>query len=127
LRSCQFCLLKNFTAFYGTRRFITMFTKALHWSLSWARSIQSTPSHPISLRSILILSSRLRLGLPSALFPSGFQLMSYVHPSSCYIPCPSHPPLLDHSNYDVFMMRSLIKHRDKFTLCRFPDEANVPL
>jgi hypothetical protein len=32
-------LLKNFPAFYGTRRFITVFTRALHWSLSWARSI----------------------------------------------------------------------------------------
>jgi hypothetical protein len=26
--------LKNFPAFYGTRRFITVFTRALHWSLS---------------------------------------------------------------------------------------------
>jgi hypothetical protein len=34
-------------------------------SLSWARSIQCIPSHPISLRSILILvlSTYLRLGL----------------------------------------------------------------
>jgi hypothetical protein len=39
-----------------------VFTRALHWSLSWARSIQSTPSHPISLRSILILSTHVRLG-----------------------------------------------------------------
>jgi hypothetical protein len=45
-------LLKNFPAFYGTRKFITVFTRALHWSLSWARSIQSIPSHPISLRWI---------------------------------------------------------------------------
>jgi hypothetical protein len=43
--------------FYGTRRFITMFTRALHLSLSWARSTQSIPSHPISLRCILILST----------------------------------------------------------------------
>jgi hypothetical protein len=42
-----------------------------------ARLILSIPSHPISLRSILILSTHLRLGLP----------------------CPSHPPWLDHSNY----------------------------
>jgi hypothetical protein len=27
-------LLKSFPAFYGTRRFITVFTRALHWSLS---------------------------------------------------------------------------------------------
>jgi hypothetical protein len=26
-------LLKNFSTFYGTRRFITVFTRALHWSL----------------------------------------------------------------------------------------------
>jgi hypothetical protein len=45
--------LKKFPAFYGTRRFIIVFTRALHWSLSWARSVQSIPSHPISLRSIL--------------------------------------------------------------------------
>jgi hypothetical protein len=62
--------LKNFPACYGTRRFNTVFTRALHWSLSWAISIQSTQSHPISLRSILILSTYLRLGLPSGLFPS---------------------------------------------------------
>jgi hypothetical protein len=31
-------LLENFTAFYGTRRFVTAFTWALHRSLSWARS-----------------------------------------------------------------------------------------
>jgi hypothetical protein len=34
-------LVKNFPAFYGTRKFITVFTRTLHWSLSWARSIQS--------------------------------------------------------------------------------------
>jgi hypothetical protein len=39
-------LLKNFPTFYRTRRFITVFTRALHWSLSRARSIQSIPSHP---------------------------------------------------------------------------------
>jgi hypothetical protein len=37
--------------------------RALHWSLSWARWIQSIPPHRISLRWILILSSHVRLGL----------------------------------------------------------------
>jgi hypothetical protein len=41
-------LLRNFPTFYGTRRFIIMFTRALHYSLSWARSIQSIPPHPVS-------------------------------------------------------------------------------
>jgi hypothetical protein len=39
--------LKNPPAFYGTRRFNTVFTRALHWSLSWAISIQSIPSHTL--------------------------------------------------------------------------------
>jgi hypothetical protein len=34
--------------FYGTRRFIAMLTRARHWSLSWARFLQFTPSNPIS-------------------------------------------------------------------------------
>ena len=62
-------LVKNFSAFYGTRRFITAFTIARHLSLSWARSIQSTQPHPTYWRSILIVSSHLHLGLPSCLFP----------------------------------------------------------
>jgi hypothetical protein len=46
--------LKNFPEFYGNRRFITVFTKALHWSLSSARSIQPISSHLIYLSSFLI-------------------------------------------------------------------------
>jgi hypothetical protein len=52
-------LPKNFSKFYETRSFITVFTRALHWSLSWARWLQSIPSHLISLRSKLILSTHL--------------------------------------------------------------------
>jgi hypothetical protein len=57
--------LKNFPAFYGTRRFTTVSTRALHWS--WARPTQSIPSHSISLRSVLI-SFNINIGLPSGLF-----------------------------------------------------------
>jgi hypothetical protein len=64
--------LGSFPAFYGTRRLIIEFTRALHLYLSWARPIQSKTLNPISKRSILLLSIHLRLGLPSGLFPSGF-------------------------------------------------------
>ena len=63
-------LIKKFPAFYGTRKFFTVLTSACHLSLSWANSIQSPPPLPTSWRSILILSSHVRLGLPNGLFPS---------------------------------------------------------
>jgi hypothetical protein len=56
---------------YGTRRFITVFTQARHWPLSWASWIQFAQSIPVFLRSILMLSAYLRLDLPSGLLPSG--------------------------------------------------------
>jgi hypothetical protein len=83
-------LLKNFTEFYGTWRFITVFTRALHWPLSWVRSIQFIPSHPISLRFIL-LRTHLCLGLPSGLFPSGFPtniLYAFLSPIPRTCPVP---------------------------------------
>ena len=65
-------LVKKFPAFHGTRRFITALTSVRNLSLSWASPIQSIYPHPTSWRSILILSTHLRLGLPNGLFPSGF-------------------------------------------------------
>jgi hypothetical protein len=41
---------------YETLRFIAMFTTALHWSLSYAKRIRSTPLHSDTLISIPILS-----------------------------------------------------------------------
>jgi hypothetical protein len=95
-------LVKKFPAFYGTWRFITVFTRARHWSLSWARWIQSTHSHPTSLRSILILSPPLCLGLPRGLFPSGSPSRTlhvfHISPMRATYPAPSHPPWFDHPN-----------------------------
>ena len=65
-------LVKKFPVFYGTRKFITSFTSSSHLSLFSAKLIQSMPPHPTSWRSILILSSHQRMGLPSGIFPSGF-------------------------------------------------------
>jgi len=83
---------KETPTFYGTQRFITMFTRAHHWSQSWGRCIQSTHYYPISIRSILILFSHLHLDLPCGLLPSDFptKIMFTI--------CPSHPPLIDRPN-----------------------------
>ena len=59
--------VKKFPAFHGTRRFITALTSVRHLSLSWVSPIQSIDPHPISWRSVLILSTHLRLGLPIGL------------------------------------------------------------
>ena len=90
-------LVKKFPAFYGTRRLITTFTSARHLSLlSWARSIQSIPPHPTSWRFILILSSHLRLGLPSGSFLQISLPKPRIRLSSLpHAICPAHLILLD--------------------------------
>jgi hypothetical protein len=78
------------TWFYGTRRFITEFTRALHLSQSWAWPIQSTPPYPIFPRSVLILSTHLCFGLPNGLFSYTRFLFSPIR-----APCPTHLIILD--------------------------------
>ena len=75
-------LVKKFPAFHGTRRFITALTSVRHLSLSWTSPVQSIYPHPTSWRSILILSTHLRLGLPSGLLPSGFPIKTLYTPIS---------------------------------------------
>ena len=78
-------LVKKFPAFHGTRTFITALTSVRHLSLSWASPIQSIYPHPTSWRSILILSTHLRIGLPSGLLPSGFPSKTLYTPLSSTI------------------------------------------
>ena len=87
-------LVKKFSSFHGTRRFITALTSVRHLSLSWASPIQSIYPHTTSWRSILILFTHLRLGHPSGHLPSGFPTKSlYTPPLLTYMrhmPSPSH-------------------------------------
>jgi len=81
--------------------FITLFTSARHLSLSWIRSIQSTPPHPTSRRSMFILSSHLRLGLPSGSFlqvPHQNRLYTSALPHTFYISRLSHSSRFYHPN-----------------------------
>ena len=70
-------LVKKLPAFHETGRFITALTSVRHLSLSWASPIQSIYPHPTSWRSVLILFTHLRLGLPSGLLPYGY-LLKYL-------------------------------------------------
>jgi hypothetical protein len=92
--------LKKSPVFNGTRRFITVLTRD---STGNHLKPDESSRHPhlSSLRSILILSSLLRLGLPRRLFLAEYPTKS-LHARfqfhACYVPCPSHPPWLVRSN-----------------------------
>ena len=92
-----FAASQEIPTFHGTRRFITALTSVRHLSLSWVSPIQSIYQHPTSWRSILILSTHLRLGLPSGLFPSGFPTKNLYSPlfSPICATCTAYLILLD--------------------------------
>ena len=73
------------------------FTRALQSYLSWAESVQVLVLIPVSLRSILILSSHLRLGLPKDLLPIGIpvQILKAILPSSILAAWTAHLNFLD--------------------------------
>jgi hypothetical protein len=78
--------LENFPTFCGT-------------PIIRYRVHKSSQDH--STASILILSTQLCRGLPSGLFPSGcpFDILYAFLPHSCYMPCTSRPPRVDHPSY----------------------------
>jgi hypothetical protein len=86
-------LVKKFPTFYGTRRFITAFTKAPHLSLSWARSIQSmSPSYFLKIHLNIILPSTPGYSKwsVSIKYPPQRPSMHLSTPHTCYMPHSSH-------------------------------------
>jgi len=78
----------KFPAFHGTQMFTAVFITARNLSLSSAWSFQSTSSHYITWRFILILSFHLRSDLASCLF-----ILACPPPKSCthFFPIPYVP------------------------------------
>ena len=87
-------LVKKFPEFYETRRFITVFTRARHLSLSSVRSIQSTsPSHLLNICFNFILPSTHRSSKWSLSLRFPHQNALRISPThTCCTPC------LDHLN-----------------------------
>jgi hypothetical protein len=105
-------LVKKFLAFYGTRTFITAFTSARHLSLSWTFSIQSITPHPTYLRSILILSSHLRLRFPNGVCQSDSPTKPLYtplpSPHTRYMPLPSHSSRFYHPHSSGWIQIKLL-------------------
>ena len=78
-----------------------MFTTARFVLQSWAKLVHYTPSYPISLRLILILSSFQRPGLAAGSHFLGLStdtLYKFLFRFTCHLPLPPHYPWFDHPN-----------------------------
>jgi hypothetical protein len=86
----RFVASQEIPRIFVLRNYITAFTSARHPSLSWASSIQFIHTRPISLRSILILSTHLRMdlqsGLLSSVFPTKTLYTPPLSPTPAYVP-----------------------------------------
>ena len=105
------------------RKFITVLTSTRHLSLSWANPNQSPQPLPTSSRSVLILSSHLRLGLPDGLYPSSFptKTLCKPRPSSIRATCPAHLILLDFITRTVYF-NNLKRHNFSVEILNTPGQ-----
>ena len=94
MRTNSFQSVNKFPAFYRTRRIINAFTSAWHLSRSLSTSVQSMPLHHTCWKFTLILSSQLRLGLPSGLFASRFPTTALYESSLVPVRATSHAHLI---------------------------------
>jgi len=84
-------------ALHGSRRFITAFTKARHWSLPWVSWIQSTLSHHIFQDPFKYYPPVYAYGSQVVPSPSGFldNILYAILISPCMLyDSPIQPPLI---------------------------------
>jgi hypothetical protein len=72
--------------------------------LSQTDPVHTIPSHSLSLRSILILSTHPRLGLPSGSFLLAFPPISYMQSSPIRATCPAHLILLEQVYHHHYLL-----------------------
>jgi hypothetical protein len=85
--------------FYGTRRFIIIFTIGPTLDPNTSTLVQSIPSYPISAMAILIISSQLRLRLQNFIFSWSFLdkiWYAFSYPYSCNMSRLSHRSWCNH-------------------------------
>jgi hypothetical protein len=86
---------------YGIQSFITVFTRASHWTLSWVRWSKFISIHPSYFfnkhcnNTLPSTSKFSKLCLPFMFWDYNFVLSHFCH--ACYIPC-QYYPWSDHSN-----------------------------
>jgi hypothetical protein len=121
LRSRQFCSYSRTSQHFMEHEGSLLCPQGLSIG-PYSQQNRYSPYYPTLslLRSILIVSTHLRLGLPTDFFLYSF---SYTHssPHLCYIPRPSHRPWLDHSDYAWRRIQATNLHIMQFspTSCHF--------
>jgi hypothetical protein len=95
-------LVKKFPAFYGTRRFITVFTSSRHLSLSSVKSIFFVPPHSTFWRSVYYYLSIYAPVFQAVSFRQVSPLKPCMHLSPIRAICPAHLILLDFFTRTIF-------------------------